>query len=66
LSIAYEGDFLAPMRSVAALAGLLSGATEKLPVSWPGPPHSSWTRYPDSTARAIDGWLSQNGVVAHG
>jgi predicted alpha/beta hydrolase len=65
LSIAYEGDFLAPMRSVTALAELLNGATEKLPVNWPGPPHSSWTRYPESTAGAIDAWLGDRGVVAH-
>ena len=66
LSIAYEGDFLAPMRSVNALAELVNGTTTKLPVNWPGPPHSSWTRYPDSTAGAIDAWLGERGVVAHG
>lgn len=65
LSIAYEGDFLAPMASVEALAGLLNGVTSKLPVNWPGPPHSSWTRYPDSTARAIDRWLTDRAVVPH-
>jgi predicted alpha/beta hydrolase len=64
LSIAYEGDFLAPMDSVKALAGLLNGTTVKLPVSWPGPPHSAWTRYPESTAGAIGQWLTDQAVVA--
>ena len=64
LSIGYEGDFLAPMRSVAGLAGLLDGATLKLPVNWPGPPHSAWTRYPGSTVKAIDSWLVDREVVA--
>ena len=36
LLIAYEGDFLAPMNSVNALAGLLDGTAVKLPVNWPG------------------------------
>lgn len=64
LSIAYEGDFLAPMRSVEALAGLLNGTVARLPVNWPGPPHSAWTRYPDSTAGAIEQWLTDRAVVA--
>ncbi len=64
LSIAYEGDFLAPMPSVEALAGLLNGTTARLPVNWPGPPHSAWTRYPDSTAAAIEQWLTERAVVA--
>lgn len=63
LSIAYEGDFLAPMRSVEALAALLDGVTLKLPVNWPGPPHSAWCRYPDSTANAIEQWLTERAVV---
>lgn len=64
LCIGYEGDFLAPMRSVAGLAGLLDGATLKLPVNWPGPPHSAWTRYPDSTVSAIENWLVRKNLVA--
>jgi predicted alpha/beta hydrolase len=64
LSIAYEGDFLAPVNSVNALAELLGGSTVKLPVNWPGPPHSAWTRYPDSTASAIVQWLTDRAVVA--
>jgi predicted alpha/beta hydrolase len=63
ISIAYEGDFMAPMRSVEALAGLLNGTTAELPVNWPGPPHSAWTRYPESTANAIDQWLVDQAVV---
>lgn len=64
LSIAYDGDFLAPMNSVKALAALLKGTTVKLPVNWPGPPHSAWTRYPNSTAGAIEQWLTDQAVVA--
>ncbi len=64
LSIAYEGDFLAPMPSVAALAELVGGTTEKLPVNWPGHPHSSWTRYPGSTVGRIDNWLTESAVAA--
>ena len=64
LSIAYAGDFLAPMNSVDALAGLLDGTAVKLPVNWPGPPHSAWTRYPESTAAAIEQWLADRDVVA--
>jgi len=64
LSIGYEGDFLAPMRSVAGLAALLGGATRKLPVNWPGPPHSAWARYPGSTVRAVEHWLEEQALVA--
>jgi predicted alpha/beta hydrolase len=64
LCIGYEGDFLAPMRSVAGLAELLNGATAKLPMNWPGPPHSAWTRYPDSTVSAIEDWLVGQTLVA--
>jgi predicted alpha/beta hydrolase len=63
LSIGYEGDFFAPMRSVAGLAELLQGETERLPVNWPGPPHSAWTRYPGSTVRAIENWLLERGLL---
>ena len=52
------------MNSVNALAGLLDGATVKLPVNWPGPPHSAWARYPESTAAAIVQWLADRDVVA--
>lgn len=64
LSIGYEGDFLAPMRSVAGMAAMLGGATQKLPVNWPGPPHASWARYPGSTVHAVENWLQDQALVA--
>lgn len=63
LSVGYEGDFMAPRRSVAQLAGMLGGDIEWLSVDWAGNPHSSWARHPAKTFRLIDDWLAACDVV---
>jgi len=64
LCIGYEGDFMAPSKSVAALAHLLGGDMEWLPVDWPGNPHASWARHPAETLRVIEAWLAARRVVS--
>jgi predicted alpha/beta hydrolase len=63
LCIGYEGDFMAPSRSVAGLAHMLGGEMEWLPVDWPGNPHASWARHPDRTLDRLDHWLIARSVV---
>jgi predicted alpha/beta hydrolase len=63
LCIGFEGDFMAPGKSVAGLAHMLCGDMEWLPVSWPGNPHSSWARHPECTLRVIEDWLAGHGLV---
>jgi predicted alpha/beta hydrolase len=63
LSIGYEGDFMAPSKSVASLAHMLGGDMEWVPVDWPGNPHSSWARYPARTLEIVDDWLVAHNVV---
>jgi predicted alpha/beta hydrolase len=64
LCVAFEGDFMAPGASVAALADRLGGELRQLPVDWPGNPHASWARHPHATLRAIDDWLVERGLVS--
>jgi len=64
LSLAYEGDFMAPGKSVAALAQMLGGSMEQMPVDWPGNPHASWARHPASTLERVEEWLVARGVVS--
>jgi predicted alpha/beta hydrolase len=64
LCIAFEGDFMAPGASVAALAELLGAELRALPVDWPGNPHASWARHPDATLCAIEAWLEEGNLVA--
>lgn len=63
LSIGYEGDSLAPCKSVAGMAHMLGGEMEWLTVDWPGNPHASWARYPEETLRLVDGWLAARDIV---
>lgn len=63
LCLCYEGDFMAPPRSVAALARLLGGDLERVPREWPGNPHASWARHPAATVRRVDQWLVARAVV---
>ena len=64
LCIGYEGDFMAPRRSVAALAQMMGGDVKWLPVDWPGNPHASWARHPAATLQVIDAWLTARQVVS--
>ena len=64
LCLGYEGDFMAPGKSVAGLAQMLGGDLERVPVDWPGNPHSSWARHPARTLELVDHWLATRGVVA--
>jgi predicted alpha/beta hydrolase len=59
LGIGFEGDAMAPERSVFALVEPLDGRVEILPVRGPGNPHSSWARHPDLTAGRIERWLAE-------
>lgn len=63
LSIGYEGDFMAPSKSVASLAHMLSADMEWLPVTWAGNAHSSWARHPEVTLGVIEEWLTARRVV---
>jgi len=64
LCLGYEGDFMAPGKSVAALAKLLGGTTEQMTVDWPGNPHASWARNPAPTLERVEEWLVARGVVS--
>lgn len=64
LSIGYEGDFMAPSKSVASLAHMLNADMEWLPVTWAGNAHSSWARHPAATLEAIEEWLVARSVVS--
>jgi predicted alpha/beta hydrolase len=64
LCLGYEGDFMAPRKSVASMARMLGGDLEWLPVDWPGNPHASWARHPDETLRVIEDWLAKQRLVA--
>ena len=64
LCLGYEGDFMAPSKSVAGLAHMLGGDMEWLPVDWPGNPHASWARHPARTLERVDQWLKARGVVS--
>jgi predicted alpha/beta hydrolase len=57
LSIAYEGDSLAPLRSVTGLAELAGGDVLMLPAPGGRHPHSGWLREPAETVAAIGDWL---------
>jgi predicted alpha/beta hydrolase len=57
LCIGYKDDSFAPEKAVTALAGILGSETTTLSADWPGNPHSSWARYPVSTAQLIDQWF---------
>lgn len=57
LCIGFEGDPMAPTESVRALAVMIQGRMDILPVSGKGKPHSYWAREPDLTADRIDRWL---------
>ena len=63
LCIGYEGDFMAPSKSVASLAHMLGGDMEWVTVDWPGNPHSSWARHPARTLELVDDWLVAHKVV---
>jgi predicted alpha/beta hydrolase len=63
LCIGYEGDSLAPAKSVESLAAMLGADLERLPASGPGNPHASWTRSPEPTIRTIIHWLEQKGII---
>lgn len=60
LSIAYEGDPMAPSNSVAAMAEMLQADLMTLAVTGPGNPHSDWARNPEATVETIDAWLGGN------
>jgi len=62
--IGYQGDELAPEKSVAGLAKLLNGDIEILPVSWKGKPHSSWARSPVESVNLIENWLARKSVIS--
>lgn len=64
LCLGFEGDFMAPARSVAGLAHMLGGDMEWLQVDWPGNPHASWARHPERTLERVDQWLKARGVVS--
>jgi predicted alpha/beta hydrolase len=66
LCIGFQGDGLAPEKSVAGLAQVLNGETEILPVNWPGNPHSSWARNPVETVSKTDEWLLRRDVLEPG
>jgi predicted alpha/beta hydrolase len=63
LCIGFEGDFMAPGKSVASLAHLLNGDMEWVPVTWPGNAHSSWARHPEPTLGVIEAWLTARAAV---
>jgi predicted alpha/beta hydrolase len=65
LCVAFENDFMAPVRSVGALAEMVGGEVRELPVSWAGNPHASWARNPEATVELIDRWLLGRGVVGN-
>lgn len=62
LSVAYEGDTFAPLRSVAALAAMVDADLRSLPAKSPSP-HASWARQPQSTAELVRDWLRERGIV---
>ena len=64
LCIGYQGDELAPEKSVAGLATVLNSAIQISPVSWKGKPHSSWARNPVEPVDLIESWLARNSVVS--
>jgi predicted alpha/beta hydrolase len=63
LSVYFEGDALAPRRSVAALAALLTGDLQGLGGVKPGNPHAAWARRPERTVACIEAWLESGGIV---
>jgi predicted alpha/beta hydrolase len=63
LCIGFQGDELAPEKSVAGLAQVLNGEAEFLPVNWPGNPHSAWARSPIETVTKTIEWLVRRDVV---
>jgi predicted alpha/beta hydrolase len=64
LAIGFEGDFMAPSKSVASLAHTLRGDMDWLPVTWPGNAHASWARHPEPTLSVIEKWLAARSVVS--
>jgi predicted alpha/beta hydrolase len=54
LAIGFEGDTLAPRKSIVALTEMMAGRVEILPADGPGSPHSGWIRNPDRTVALID------------
>ena len=54
LAIGFEGDMMAPRKSIAQLAGMMNGRVEILPSQGSGNPHSAWARNPDRTVEVID------------
>jgi predicted alpha/beta hydrolase len=64
LAIGFEGDFMAPSKSVASLAHTLRGDMEWLPVTWPGNAHASWARHPELALSVIEKWLAVRGVLS--
>lgn len=63
LSIAYEGDTLAPLRSVTGLAELAGGEVLTLPAAGARHPHAGWLRDPDATVSAIGEWLDRRNAA---
>lgn len=63
LCIGFEGDQLAPEKSVAGLAGLLDGEVSMLPATGKGNPHSSWARNPGELVASTEEWLRGVGVT---
>lgn len=62
LCLGYEGDFLAPERSVARFAEMLGGDYRMLPVTWPGNRHAAWARHPQATVEHMERWLAECAV----
>ena len=63
LCIGFEGDGLAPERSVRGLAEMVGGDVLVLAAAPRGHPHSSWARQPSATLTATGCWLAERGVV---
>lgn len=59
LALGFEGDTLAPEKSVAALAQILKGRVEILQAGGKGSAHNAWARNPAETCELIEGWLSE-------
>ena len=63
LCIGYQGDELAPEKSVVELAKMLDGEITMLPATGKGNPHSSWARNPAESVTSIENWLGGIGVI---
>jgi predicted alpha/beta hydrolase len=63
LCLGYEGDFLAPERSVARFAEMMGGDYRMLPVTWPGNRHAAWGRHPQATVEFMERWLAERAAA---